>query len=66
MDHYKLAVICNTDASGERIQEIMEKVGIWKYFDVVVGSSEVGTAKPDEKIFRIALTSWIFSPTKPS
>ncbi|MEM2971256.1 MAG: HAD-IIIA family hydrolase [Candidatus Bathyarchaeia archaeon] len=52
---YKLAVICDTEASKEEVKAIMEKAGIFKYFDMVVVSSEVGVTKPDEKIFRVAL-----------
>ena len=54
-DRYKLAIICNTSASGERIREILRSAGIKRYFDLVVVSSEVGWRKPDERIFRIAL-----------
>ena len=31
-------------------------MGILKYFDVVVSSHDCGVVKPDEKIFRLALT----------
>jgi HAD superfamily hydrolase (TIGR01662 family) len=64
MGRYKLAVICDTDASEERVREIMEKAGILKYFDLVVVSSEVGVTKPDEKIFRIALNKLSFQPSE--
>lgn len=33
----------------------MEKFGILKYIDVVVASAEEGVAKPDKRIFEIAL-----------
>ena len=52
---YKLAIICNTDASEEEVQKLLEGARIDKYFNLVVVSSEVGSSKPDEKIFRIAL-----------
>ena len=55
LHHYKLAIICDTDASKERVMEILEDAKIAEYFDLVVVSSEVGSSKPDEKIFRIAL-----------
>ena len=61
-DRYKLAIICNTSASGERIREILRSAGIKKYFDLVVVSSEVGLRKPDEKIFRIALENLDLQP----
>lgn len=53
--HYKLAIICDTDASQKKVMEILEEANIAEYFDLVVVSSEVGSSKPDEKIFRIAL-----------
>ena len=46
-DRYRLAIICNTDASGERVREILSTAGIKKYFDLIVVSSEVGLRKPD-------------------
>ena len=55
LHHYKLAIICNTDASKEEVQKILEDAGIDKYFNLVVVSSEAGSNKPDERIFRIAL-----------
>jgi len=62
INRYKLAIICNTSASGERIREILRSAGIKRYFDVVVVSSEVGLRKPDEGIFRIALESLGLQP----
>jgi len=64
MGRYKLAVICDTDASGEMVQEIMEEAGILRYFDVVVISSEVGKTKPNEKIFRTALNKLGLQPNE--
>jgi HAD superfamily hydrolase (TIGR01662 family) len=61
---YKLAVICDTEASGEKIREIMEKAKILEYFDVVVASSDVGITKPNEKIFRIALDKLNLQPSE--
>jgi len=54
-DRYKLAIICNTHATGERIRETLRSAGIKRYFDLIVVSSEIGLRKPDERIFRIAL-----------
>ena len=48
----KLGIIANQSAgTGERIK----KWGIAKYFDVVVASAEAGCAKPDLRIFNMAL-----------
>ena len=54
---YKLAIICNTSSNEERILEILRNANIERYFDLVIVSSKVGSRKPDEKIFKIALES---------
>ena len=49
---YKLAVIANQSlGTADRL----EQHGILKYFDFVVASAEEGVAKPDRRIFEIAL-----------
>ena len=50
---YKLGVIAN---QPENLDGRLQKLGILKYFDVVVSSHDCGVVKPDEKIFRLALT----------
>ena len=50
-DRYKLAIICNTHASGERVRETLRSAGIKRYFDLIVVSSEVGLRKPDGENF---------------
>lgn len=49
---YKLGIIANQSAGT---QERIEKWGIAKYFDVVIASAEAGCAKPDLRIFYMAL-----------
>lgn len=49
---YKLGIIANQSAGT---QERIEKWGIAKYFDVVIASAEAGCAKPDLRIFHMAL-----------
>lgn len=49
---YKLGVIAN-QVSGTK--DRLDNWGIGKYFDVVVASAEAGCAKPDLKIFNLAL-----------
>ncbi|MEM2994653.1 MAG: HAD-IIIA family hydrolase [Candidatus Bathyarchaeia archaeon] len=61
---YKLAVVCDTEASKEEVKAIMRKAGILEYFDVVVVSSEVGATKPNEKIFRVALDELGLQPSE--
>ena len=50
--HYKLAVVSNFDG---RLRMIAEQLGISRYFDHLVISSEVGADKPDPFIFERAL-----------
>lgn len=57
--NYKLGIIAN-QVSGT--QERINNWGIGKYFDVVVASAEAGCAKPDWKIFNIALEQANCSP----
>ena len=49
---YKLGIIANQSAGT---QSRIEKWGIDKYFDVVIASAEAGLAKPDLRIFYMAL-----------
>lgn len=50
--HYKIGIIANQSAGSE---ERLERLGIRKYIDIVVASAEEGVAKPDKRIFEIAL-----------
>lgn len=50
---YRLGVIANQDSGTE---ERLRAFGIDRYFDVVIASAEEGIAKPDPKIFRLALS----------
>ena len=49
---YKLGIIANQSLGT---QERIDNWGIGKYFDVVVASAEAGCAKPDLRIFTMAL-----------
>jgi HAD superfamily hydrolase (TIGR01509 family) len=49
---YRLAVIANQSLGAE---ERLERYGILKYFDFVLGSADVGFSKPDPRIFLLAL-----------
>ena len=49
---YKLGIIANQVAGT---QERLNNWDIGKYFDVIVASAEAGCAKPDLKIFNLAL-----------
>lgn len=58
---YRLGVISNWDPSAK---PILKKCEILDFFETVVISSEVGYAKPNEKIFRIALEEARVDPSK--
>ena len=49
---YKLGIIANQSLGT---QERIDNWGIGKYFDVVASSAEAGCAKPDPRIFNLAL-----------
>lgn len=49
---YKLGIIANQSLGT---QERIDNWGIGKYFDVVASSAEAGCAKPDPRIFTLAL-----------
>lgn len=50
--HYKIGIIANQSLGSK---ERLEAFGILKYIDLVVASAEEGVAKPDKRIFEIAL-----------
>lgn len=50
---YKLGIIANQSAGTE---ERLVQFGIRDYFDVVVASAEAGVAKPNKRIFELALS----------
>lgn len=56
----KLAIVSNNLLS-EQVPKLRE-IGFEKYFDVLVTSAEAGVAKPDKRIFEIALEKLSVSP----
>lgn len=50
---YHLGIIAN---QGKYLEERLENFGVLPYFEVVVGSADVGLSKPDVAIFDYALT----------
>lgn len=56
---YKLGVIANQVAGTN---DRLDNWNIGKYFDVVVASAEAGCAKPDLKIFNLALEQAVCKP----
>ena len=49
---YKIGIIANQSLGSK---ERMERFGVLEYIDLVVASAEEGVAKPDKRIFKIAL-----------
>lgn len=50
---YKIALVANDD--GINVRNLLRACGLEGYFDVTIISEEVGTEKPDERIFQLAL-----------
>jgi putative hydrolase of the HAD superfamily len=57
----KLGVISNFD---DRIYPVMESLGIRRFFDAIVLSSETGYCKPDPEIFAAASVALGFPPSR--
>jgi len=51
---YRLGVVSNFD---RRLYPVLEHLGVRRYFDAIVISSEVGADKPDTRIFAAALSA---------
>ena len=51
-DKYKIGIIANQLPGTE---ERLQAFGIRKYIDVIAASSDEGVAKPDKRLFQIAL-----------
>ena len=58
-EKYHLGIIANQIPGAEKR---LEGMGIRRYFDLIVSSAEEGVAKPDPRIFRIALTRACCTP----
>lgn len=58
----KLAVISNTIFEGKLHDSDLKRLGIFKYFNFTIYSSDVGVRKPDSKIFEIILEKLKVSP----
>lgn len=51
-NNYRLFLLSNWDHSARRVLQYLDLIN---YFDEIIISSEIGYAKPDKKIFRLAL-----------
>ncbi len=49
---YKIGIIANQNPGCE---DRLKQLGIWSYIDLLIASSEAGVAKPDSRIFKLAL-----------
>ncbi len=53
---WKIGLLSNTGRSpGIALRQVLGKLGILRFFDVIVFSDEAGCRKPDKRIFDIAL-----------
>lgn len=59
--HYKIGIIANQNLGSE---ERLERLGLLKYIDLVIASAEEGVAKPDLRMFQIALDRANCKPEK--
>lgn len=50
---YRLGIIANQSRGAA---ERLERWGLRRYFDVIASSAELGYAKPDQRLFELALT----------
>jgi len=55
----KIALVSNYDA---RLHRVVEELGLRRFFDAVVVSSEVGWAKPSQRIYAAALAALRVAP----
>lgn len=58
---YRLGVVSNFD---RRLYPVLDQLGIRRYFDAVVISSETGADKPDPRIFTAALSTLRVPPSE--
>jgi len=56
---YRLGVVSNFD---RRLYPVLEHLGVRRYFETIVISSEIGVDKPDERIFAAALSALGVTP----
>ncbi len=59
LNGYRLAVISNFD---RRLYPVLDELGLRRFFDTVLISSEVGADKPDPRIFERALQTLRVAP----
>lgn len=52
LSEYKLGIISNGDLGQQTLK--LERLGIKDYFGTIITAGDVGTAKPDTKLFEIA------------
>ena len=57
----RLACVSNWDPT---LHERLEELGVARFFDAVVTSAEVGAAKPDPRIFEVALSRLGVEPAR--
>jgi HAD superfamily hydrolase (TIGR01662 family) len=58
---YRLGIISNT-SDDNNVQQLVDRFGLRPYFDSILTSAGCGIRKPDERIFRLALTHFGVPP----
>lgn len=58
----KLAVLSNTSFTSEAIYKLLNHIGLDKYFDVVISSSDIQAIKPMKKAFEAVSNAFSLSP----
>ncbi len=63
--HYRLGLICNTGwTPGAMLKIVLQRLGIFDYFDVLTFSDVVGVRKPDPQIFHLTLEGLGIAPDR--
>ena len=61
----KIGLICNTGLTpGFGLRDLLSRLGVSGYFDVMVFSDEVGIRKPDQRIFHFAARKLKVKPSE--
>ncbi|MTI67987.1 MAG: HAD family hydrolase [Firmicutes bacterium] len=58
--NYKLGIITNGDLEQQSLK--LERIGVKKYFDLLIAAGDIGISKPNTKIFEIACNKAGFNP----
>lgn len=60
----RMCVVSNSSFTGETLGKALETLGIRRFFEFVVSSSDYGVRKPEPSIFRVALGRLSLQPSE--